>query len=287
MRMTAQQIQVWASARRYLASGFSLIPCRADKSPHGQWREYTVRRPTLKEISIWFEDKQYPSIGLIGGRVSHNVVFIDLDGIPAIREFANAFPNLCENTRSILTGSQEGIHLYVRVDEIPDNINVRVEGIGGFEIRANCQYVIAPPSPHPSGHNYRVYRGRDILHLPHIHDVRGWMETLRQDASEIEEDVLMQAPRSQIVSVDASKSAYLNTAISREIERIKTASDGNRNNSLFKAALKMASYAAGGEIDWMEVSYQLLEASTLPMKEAERTIDSAYRIGSKNPKVVS
>lgn len=292
MKMTAQQINVWSAARRYLASGFSLIPCRADKKPSGQWQKYTVRRPVEREISDWYEEKAIPSIGLIGGSISQNVVFVDLDGIPAIKQFAAQFPKLCENTKSVLTGSQQGIHLYVRVDEIPDNINVRVPDVGGFEIRGNGQYVIAPPSPHPSGNFYRVHRQRDILHLPHIHDVRDWMENLRQAATESRELAMRQSARPQNISVDAGKQAYLNTAISREIARVETANDGNRNNALYKASLKLSGYAASGAIDWIEVSYQLLQASQrtsppMPLHEAERTIESGYRTGSKNPKVVS
>lgn len=253
MKMTAQQIQVWASARRYLASGFSLIPCKADKRPNGQWREYTVRRATKREISLWYEEHGVQSIGLVGGAISGNMVFIDLDGIPAIKKFASAFPNLCENTRSILTGSQKGIHLYVRVDEIPDNINVRVKGVGGFEIRGNGQYVIAPPSPHQSGHHYRVYRDKDILHLPHIHDVRAWMDNLRVNQHDNQNEAMKQHARPQSVSVNASKRAFLNKVVSEEIARVESASEGRRNNSLFYAGLRLANLSAGGELNWNEM----------------------------------
>lgn len=292
MKMTAQQIKVWASARRYLASGFSLIPCHADKRPAGQWREYTARPATLREISLWFEDKQYQSIGLVGGAISHNVVFIDLDGIPAIQQFAAAFPNLCENTRSILTGSQKGIHLYVRVEEIPDNINVRVEGIGGFEIRANGQYVIAPPSPHPSGYEYRVYRDRDILHLPHIHDVREWMENLRLNVRENRNEILKQHARPQSVSVEASKRKFLEKVVSEELARVETAGTGNRNKSLFYAALRLANLAAGGELNWHDMSQRLYQSACTvhqphEYKSIERTIASAWRIGSQRPRTIS
>lgn len=289
MRMSASQVRLWSAARRYFAAGFSLIPCNADKTPTKQWREYTVRRPTLREVNRWFEDFQYASIGLLGGAISHNVVFIDLDGIPAIKQFAAAFPNLCENTKSVLTGSQVGIHLYIRVDEIPDNINVRVAGVGGFEIRANGQYVIAPPSPHPSGNLYRVYRERDILHLPHIEDVRDWMENFRLNDRDNRNEIIQDAARPQNIDVDERKQAFLNKVVSEEIARVETAMQGNRNNALFYAGLRLANLAAGGELNWSEMSQKLYRAgmSTInDAKEVERTIASAWRIGSKNPRVV-
>ncbi len=290
MTMTAQQIQVWSAARRYLASGFSLIPCKADKRPSGQWREYTVRRPSLKEVNDWYQEHAVQSIGLIGGSISHNVVFIDLDGIPAIQQFAAAFPNLCENTKSVLTGSQKGIHLYVRVDDIPDNINVRVPEVGGFEIRGNGQYVLAPPSIHPSGNFYRVHRQRDILHLPHINDVRDWMLNLRDTARQNGSEAWRQNARPQNIHSSAGKQAFLEKVVSEEIARAEKATEGNRNNALFYAGLRLANYAAGGALNWDEMASLLYQAGMVSIgnhHEVERTIASAYRIGSKHPKVVS
>lgn len=290
--MTGSQVRLWSAARRYHAAGYSLIPCNADKRPTGNWREFMVRKASLSEVEKWYCDLGIHSIGLIGGAISRNVVFIDLDGIPAIKKFAGAFPQLCENTRSILTGSLKGIHLYVRVDEIPDNINVRVDGIGGFEIRGNGQYVIAPPSPHPSGNNYRVYRDHDILHLPHIHNVREWMNNLRLNARENQNEILQQHATPQSVSVDASKRAFLQKVVSEELARVETASEGNRNKSLFYAGLRLANLAAGGELNWNDMSQRLYQSACTvhqphEYKSIERTIASAWRIGSQRPRTIS
>lgn len=284
MRLSATQHHVWQMAKLYREVGFSVIPCRADKRPSGQWQEYTVRPATNRKIDRWFNELQAPSIGLVGGRVSDNVVFIDLDGIPAIRLFASNFPQLCESTKSILTGSQVGIHLYVRVDEIPNNINVRVPDVGGFEIRGNGQYVIAPPSPHPSGYQYTVHNNYPIAHLPNINDVYQWMQSLRENQRKDASHTITADNR---VTVDAgNKSAYMTKVVSEEVHKVATARKGERNNQLYRSALKLASYSAGGYCDWIEVSYSLLCASSLPSGEAEKTIASAYSIGSNNPKAI-
>lgn len=290
--MTGTQVRLWSSARAYHGAGFSLIPCNADKRPTGNWKEFSIRRASLREVEMWYSEHGYHSIGLVGGAISDNVVFIDLDGIPAIQKFAKAFPQLCENTRSILTGSQEGIHLYVRVDEIPDNINVRVEGVGGFEIRGNGQYVIAPPSPHPSGNNYRVYRDRKILHLPHIHDIRAWMENLRLNARDNQNEILKQHARPQSVSVVASKRKFLEKVVSEELARVTSAMPGNRNNALFYAGLRLANLCAGGELNWHDMSQRLYQSACTvheprEYKTIERTIQSAWRIGSQRPRTIS
>ena len=285
-------LEICTVALKYHRQGFSVIPCKADKRPTGNWREYTARRAKLHEVEKWYSELDIQSIGLIGGRVSGNVVFIDLDGIPAIQQFAFAFPSLCESTKSVLTGSQKGIHLYVRVDEIPDNINVRVQGVGGFEIRGNGQYVIAPPSPHPSGHTYRVYRDRAILHLPHINDVRDWMDNLRLNNQYNQNESLKSHPaRIQSVQVARRKASYLKTVINQELARVETSGRGNRNDSLFNAGIRLANFAAGGELDWSDCETLLYQSamrvfSADERMEVTRTIASAFRIGSKYPKVV-
>lgn len=277
------------AGRRYLAAGFSILPCHADKKPAKGWRELQIKRADNDDVYEWYMHHGYQSIGLIGGHVSGNVVFIDLDGIKAIQMFAKAFPTLCETTHSVLTGSQKGIHLYVRVDEIPDNINVRVDGIGGFEIRGDGQYVIAPPSPHPSGYQYRVHRNHLIQRLPHIHDVRAWMDNLRADVQSDRQAEIARVARPQRVAVDYSKRAYLSKVLGEEIARVETAHAGNRNQSLFYAGLRLANYVAGGELQWSDTRMRLLQAGCaigLPRKEVERTLDSAWNIGSRRPKTV-
>jgi Bifunctional DNA primase/polymerase, N-terminal len=290
---SSQQNLLWNYAQRYLAAGFSLIPCKRDKKPDlSHWQEYTVTRPTLKEIMNWFKpsegwDNESQSIGLVLGTISHHVVVVDLDGIAAVRKFAAQFPQLCEQTKSVLTGSQKGIHLYFRTQEIPDNINVRVQSIGGFELRGNGQYVIAPPSPHESGYHYTIHRNNPILKLNDLNNVRDWMQSLREDEQAKRQAEISSAARPVPVTTSKSKEAYLKKVVSQEIARVTTSGQGNRNNSLFYAAMRLANFAAGGELDWSEMASMLTLATDLPIAEAKRTVASAYKIGSKFPKRVT
>ncbi|MEL6403511.1 MAG: bifunctional DNA primase/polymerase [Chloroflexota bacterium] len=281
---------LYVAACRFLAAGFSIVPCNSDKRPAKGWRELQIKRATTDDVQSWYLEQSYKSIGLVGGRISGNVVFIDLDGIPAIQMFAKEFPQLCETTHSVLTGSQKGIHLYVRVDEIPDNINVRVDGIGGFEIRGNGQYVIAPPSPHPSGYRYRVHRNHEIQHLTHIQDIHDWMLSLRAENDFEREQAIQQAQRPHHVDTSDRKRAYLSTVVSEKVASIETASVGNRNNALFKAGCVLANFVAGRELVWLDVQPLLLQAGLrtgMTRIECERTLQSAYRIGSKRVRTVS
>ena len=80
--------------------------------------------------------------------------------------------------------------------------------------------------------------------------------------------------------------------MSEELARVTSALPGNRNNALFYAALRLANLAAGGELNWNDMSQRLYqEACTVHQpneyKSIERTIASAWRIGSNRPRTIS
>jgi hypothetical protein len=277
------------AARRYLVAGFSLIPCRYKKPSLAAWQEYSVKRPSLFEVNRWFEETEMnQSIGLVLGQVSHNVVVVDLDGMAAARMFKAMYPHYL-NTRIVMSGSLTGFHLYYRVETIPANLNVRVPDVGGFEIRGNGQYVIAPPSPHPAGHFYKVHRDEQIMKLENLNVISDWFSSLREKIQAGRQEEIRQAANPVNLKATAKKREYLRKVMSEEIARVYTAQTGNRNDSLFYAGLRLANYAAGGELQWDSCAAMLLTAALntqMPESEARRTIESAWRIGSKRPKKV-
>lgn len=281
--------QIWEAARRLAASGFSVIPCKYKKPALAAWQEYTVKRATMREIDHWFEEDEIgQSIGVVLGQVSHNVVVIDLDGMAAARVFKNRFPRLI-GTRIVFTGSQQGFHLYYRVESLPNNMNVRIEDVGGFEIRGNGQYVIAPPSPHLSGFQYQVRNDAAIMQLDNLNEVATWLAALRDTSQADRQAAIALAAHPVHVQANRKKKAFLEKVFSQEIARVQTSGLGNRNNSLFYAGLRLANYSAGGELNWGNCEDKLMAAAKAvgtPEAEAKRTIASAWRIGSKNPKKV-
>ena len=280
---------IWEAARRYLASGFSVIPCKYKKPQLNAWQEYSVKRPSLREVNRWFEEEESgQSIGLVLGAVSHNVVVVDLDGMAAARMFKAMYPAYL-NTRIVMSGSRQGFHLYYRVEDMPDNMNVRVPDVGGFEIRGNGQYVIAPPSPHLAGFNYQVHRDIQIMDLENLNLISDWFSSLREKLQAGRQEEIRLAAQPVNLKATAKKREFLRKVMSEEIARVYTAQNGNRNNSLFYAGLRLANFAAGGELTWSGCEAMLLEAALntqMPESEARRTIASAWRIGSKNPKKV-
>jgi len=277
------------AARRYHAAGFSLIPCKFKKPALAAWQEYAVKRPSLREIDRWFEEDSIgQSIGLVLGQVSHNVVVVDLDGWASVRLFQIHFPTI-RNTFSVLSGSMKGLHLYYRVETLPANINVHNQLFDeslGFEIRGNGQYVIAPPSPHLSGGNYRVQNRLPIMRLEDMSEIYNWIASMRHNVTA---ERIVEAAKPVNIKAAKRKTAFLSKVLSEEIARIETSALGSRNNSLFYAGMRLANFAAGGELNWQDCEWRLLAAAIsvgTPEVEARRTIASAWRIGSKRPKKV-
>jgi hypothetical protein len=104
-------------ARLYVAAGYSVIPLSylpgdedASKRPAlralaqvgstttkksgkvvGSWRPYQARLPTDKELVDWFGGGTRRNIGVVTGRVSGNIVFIDIDSKVIYKEWAEAY----------------------------------------------------------------------------------------------------------------------------------------------------------------------------------------------------
>lgn len=63
--------------------------------------------------------------------------------------------------------------------------------------------------------------------------------------------------------------------------------EGSRNDTLFRQAVWLANYAAGGCLDWDEVASALTAAvagTGLPAEEISKTLDNAWTKGSKGPR---
>lgn len=289
-----QQHSVFNAALEYRNLGFSVIPCNVDKRPAILWQKYQERPAPLERIMEWFSSgnhfrtkqpgKGYKSIGVVLGRVSNNLVAVDLDGWDAVRQFYQDMPQYQQRTLTIKTGSQNGVHLYFFVDFLPENVNVRTDA-GGFELRGNGQYVIASPSPHPSGNRYEVLAAREIAQVANLDDISEYFASLRRAVR----SAPLPAGRPVKVKSDPRKDAYLSRVVSDEYARVECAPLGGRNNALFYAGLRLANFAAAGELSWTTCEQGLLSAALragLPEMESRRTIESAWQIGKNHPKSV-
>jgi hypothetical protein len=141
----------------YRSQNLNIIPIRyMDKVPIGEWKKYQSEVMSEEEIQRNFLSGAAVNLGVVCGKVSDNLVGIDFDDRSTYRKY---FAWAEKETFVVETG--KGVHVYFKTDypvrgfKIQE-LNIDVKGEGG--------YVLAPPSIHPSGKEYRALSNLQIAH---------------------------------------------------------------------------------------------------------------------------
>jgi len=164
-----------AAALDYLAAGLSVLPIGPDKRPVGKWEHYQTERPKAEHVSSW----RSPAVGILGGRISGNLWILDFDLeaeklYPAWRALlAEKYPALAGALQGApVARTSKGYHVYLRLPEARPNETLaayyaEVDGKPKvqklIETRGEGGYVVAPPSPHPSGARYTWIRPLEAI----------------------------------------------------------------------------------------------------------------------------
>lgn len=148
----------------YHNNGFSIIPLGKNKGFWGN-NEDELKRPSLKswdkykntlatkeEIDEWIKNDLFQGIAVICGKVSNNLVVIDIDDNTIPNTIGLKFDKIIESGSWVVeTGN--GFHIYCRHHSNPGGIKKPIRY--KIEYRANNGYVVAPPSMHPNGKQYQ------------------------------------------------------------------------------------------------------------------------------------
>jgi len=277
----AEAPNAYLAARLYAAMGLSVLPCTGKKPALSNWKHLQSRAATKETIDLWHKTGLLQNVGIICGAVSGNLAVIDLDGHDAVLALKMRFPDLF-NTYAVTSGSGSGMHLYFFCDVLPPTTRVVGAAYGNIELRSSGSYVVAPPSIHPSGKPYSVAFADDITYLPHLHDVVYWIK--RQIAAK-HGGTLPPASTHK----PRHTTAYGVVALGNATADVLRALPGERNNRLFRMALKMGSLIADGWIDRARVERELLAAAAaLTQSDGEaatrRTIESGIETGMQHPR---
>lgn len=133
----------------YRELGFSILPLEfRGKKALIPWKEYRYRKATEEEIEYWFENDPPKNIGVVGGKVSGNLVVLDFDRKELGREFIKRHPNL----QTLIVETGKGYHVYLRTKKT--TLTSRIQSLG-LDIRGEGSYVVAPPSIHKNGKVYK------------------------------------------------------------------------------------------------------------------------------------
>ena len=175
----AQSGSIDNSAQAYERLSMSVIPLKGKRPALNSWKAYQTKRATTEDIKGWNNQGLLENVGIVCGKVSNNLVVLDLDGAGGYPAFAATFPKLAK-TYTIATGGGTGSHLYFRVEQIPASVKAMGTPIGNLELCGEGRQVVAPPSIHPTtGKTYRVHIEADILQVDSLSELVEWIESFK------------------------------------------------------------------------------------------------------------
>lgn len=199
------------------------------------------------------------------------------DGLAVLAELAAAHAATIDPTFTATTG-RGGTHLYYRHPDTGPALRNTAGTLGPMvDTRAHGGYVVAPGST-VAGRPYTVDLDTDPAPLP------AWLAALLAPAP-------LPPQRPVVVDLPADRSgAYVRSAIDRETARVTAAPAGERNRSLYIAAVALGQLTAGGalaEADAQSVLEQAAASAGLGRVETARTIRSGLAAGSRRPRKVA
>ena len=120
------------------------------------WDEYKKRRPTKEEVTSWFTENPDANIAIITGEVS-SVIVMDLDSSDAERHAAEK--GGFDDTPRVVTGRGSQVYLKHPEFAVRNSSNRELK----IDMRGDGGYVVAPPSTHGSGRQYRWMKDCSIF----------------------------------------------------------------------------------------------------------------------------
>lgn len=262
------------------------------------WEERATTCPDT--IRTWWARKPY-NVGIATGPSALVVVDLDTpkDGEtpppewdrPGIAEGADVFAALCADAGQPLPletfqvrTRRGGTHLYYAT---PDGTTLgNTQGARGglgwlIDTRAAGGYVVGPGSHVLADDGTGTY---DVLHAPPVAPLPGWLADRLRPAP-----LPPQKPVSVPLKADR-RGAYLQAAITSELERVTSSPPHGHNTALYRASVALGQLVAGGELTEADVTAWLTDAAQQvgqPYGEATRTIASGLRAGARRPRTVA
>lgn len=283
--MTDSRAELLDAAQSAAARGWYVFPClpgRKQPALRISWQE--IATTDTERIRAWWSRTAY-NIGISCG--PSGLVVIDLDvprhgidqAMANVASGAQSLAELCiehdepypSNTMVVQTPSG-GYHLYYRSprERIPNSAgkfapHIDVRGAGGY-IVAHCSRT--------SQGSYKTIRPLSPAPLP------TWISELaRQPAGP---PVRPADPRPI-----SDGSAYADAVLGYEAENVARATEGHRNDTLFKSARSLGQLVAGGVlgVDTVRATLaQAAETTGLDRAEITRTIESGLKSGARMPR---
>jgi hypothetical protein len=230
-----------------------------------------------ERIRRWWARWPGANVGLRTGAAS-GLVVVDVDpahgGAASLAGLVARHGAFFAGTRVVRTGGG-GLHLYFAHPgaAVPNDAGRRLGP--GLDVRGDGGYVLAPPSLHRSGGRYRLESGgASVAPMP------AWLAE-RLVARPGPEPV---PPAGPPPGVRAERWAA--AALAGELERVRRAAVGTRNDTLNRAAYRLGRLVAAGALEEAAVAEGLVAAALavgLGAAEATRTVRSGLSAGERVP----
>jgi hypothetical protein len=243
-------------------------PGKHPRSRHGV-RDATTCAET---IDLWWSTWPDANVGLATG----DLLVIDIDGaagrvsLQRLQRENGPLPTTLEATTA------RGRHLYfMSPSQLLRNSAGRLGD--GLDVRGHGGYVVAPPSLHANGHRYRWRSRQRPSVLP------AWVIELLTATPAATASTVLHPP----AVADDRRRRYFAAAVRAELAAVSAAQPGTRNNSLNRAAFRLAQLADDETDTLDELQRQLLAAALtagLSEPEAHATIASGLAAGQQHPR---
>ena len=136
---------VYEAASHLSDIGCSVIPVNGKSPASGcRWGKYIKSLPSKRQIGKWFGEDRGLGLGVVLGDVSQSLCVRDFDEQSSYDSWRASYPSLAMELPTVITA--RGAHVYYRSESCKPRCN-----LGDGEIRGNGNYVVVPPSAHPSG----------------------------------------------------------------------------------------------------------------------------------------
>lgn len=303
-----------ANRKALIDAGFSILPLiDTAKHPACRWERFQTERATLEQAVGWMCDeglftnfKRRPDLvvssmvntGIATGAVS-GIVVLDLDNEDAIRVAERlGLPH------TVTVATPRGRHIYFRhpggvvpnrADIFADRRKKRPYAVGGFDIRGDGGFVVAPgsifvPSAEEAAAGKRggTYRWVNSPADAPLAEMPAWLiATLAYR----HQDTVTLPPVPQGYKADDRRyqsraEKWAAAIVENRCSDIVTAPNGTQNDTIFKAAAKLGGLVAGGLVEEGEAFDRLVTACHMgnhPRSAARTTIKSGLSAGKRSP----
>ena len=259
------------------AAGLRVFPGKPrSKEPAVPWKKYQDEAPTNNELVRW--DASDFNVCIVTGAPS-DIIVLDVDS-PEAQDVVDKL-NL-PTTPTVETA--RGRHLYFKHPGYPVRNGVKIGGLK-LDVRGDGGYVIGPGSIHPSGVAYEWLVSPDETAFAPFPDqlaalISGQKRTA-QGASPTTANT-PKAARRQVAGLEA----FLLSELEEAQAEIAGAANGQRNDTLFKMAARMARHVSAAKAPWDTFAEALASAAHdagLEESEIASTLESGWTRGSAEP----